>query len=144
MATPCDFPTTPVSQTFEIHSSSAGHSRNLSTVSSNTLHTATNTTLHSTPYEPLLPPIPVSQSSSDAYEVALSRHSRPSLILSLARWSQSNMRSKHSSPNEKVSSKENLPQNKRENRLKLGKRILEVVLGTFRIIFRRDFILTFS
>lgn len=131
MATPSDFPTSPVSQTSEMHSSSAGHSRNLSTVSSNTLHTVTNTTLHSTPYEPLLPPVPVSQSSSDAYEV-VSRHSRPSPILSLARWSQSNMRSKHSSSkNEKVSSKESLSPNTKAKRLNFGKRVLEVVLGTF-------------
>lgn len=60
------------------------HSRNLSTVSSATLHT--NTTLHSQPHEPLLRPI--TPASGEYYDVGSHPSKDSDQNLALPRWSQ--------------------------------------------------------
>ena len=65
--------------------STPAHSRNLSTISSTTLHT--NTTLLSHPYEPLLRPI--SAGSGEYHEVVPQQSRISDRILALPRWSQS-------------------------------------------------------
>ncbi|KAF9526402.1 hypothetical protein CPB83DRAFT_858037 [Crepidotus variabilis] len=75
-------PISPESDYSEPQTSTAVHSKNFSSMSTTTLQTTT--TLHDTPYEPLLPPI--TQNSRESYE-ARSRRSRSSPILTLPRWS---------------------------------------------------------
>jgi len=108
------------------------HSRNLSTISSATLHTST--TLHSQPYEPLLRPI---TPGSGHYDV-VSRQSRPSeRILSLPRWSrsQSNVMSHSPILDEK---KEYVTERKSRTpgqMLRWSKKALETIMGKYDVPF---------
>jgi len=105
------------------------HSRNLSTISSTTLHTST--TLHSQPYEPLLRPI---TPGSGHYDV-VSRQSRPSeRILSLPRWSrsQSNVMSRHSPIlDEKKEYVTERKSRKPGQMLRWSKKALETIMGKY-------------
>ncbi|KAF9563231.1 hypothetical protein CPC08DRAFT_760993 [Agrocybe pediades] len=118
------------------------HSRNLSTVSSATLHT--NTTLHSQPYEPLLRPI--SPGSGEYYDV-VSQQSRQQSdrILSLPRWSQSNVLSRHSTPHDEKSSYPSERRfKKRINVLRLSKNILQGIMAIWAIYSTARYLLAFT
>lgn len=106
--------------TSEPQNCSVDHSRNLSIVSSVTLHA--NTSSHSISHEPLLPPI--SQSSLGACDVI--SQSRLSPIFSHPRWSQNVRQS--SSRDQKITNTPNQPdsQSQRFRWLKIG---LETVMG---------------
>ncbi|KIM39846.1 hypothetical protein M413DRAFT_446765 [Hebeloma cylindrosporum] len=86
MATPTAYTANHSSEPSDPQSTLA-HSRNLSTISSTTLHT--NTTLHSQPYEPLLRPI--SGGSGEYYDVVSHQSGISDRILALPRWSQTNV-----------------------------------------------------
>lgn len=105
--------------------STFAHSRNISTVSSVTLHTSN--THHSQPYEPLLRPI--SPGSGEYYDV-VSHQSRPSdRILSLPRWSQSNVLARSISPMDEKKSYSDRRPRKRQIVMRWSKNILQTVMG---------------
>ena len=126
MATTYAFPTTtsPTSESSELQNHSVAHSRNLSTVSSVTLHA--NTSLHSTPHEPLLPPI--SQGSLGACDV-ISYHSRLSPVISPPRWSQNNLKQSFLR-DEKIKSTDSTTQ-RQSKRLRWVKIGLETAMGMY-------------
>jgi hypothetical protein len=123
MATTYAFPTTTSSpsETSELQNHSDAHSRNLSTVSSVTLHA--NSSLHSTPREPLLPPISGSLAACDV----ISYHSRLSPVLSTPRWSQ-NILKQSFSRDEKIKSTDSNAQ-RQSKRLRWVKIGLETAMG---------------
>lgn len=100
------------------------HSRNISTVSSTT---HTSTTLHSQPYEPLLRPI--TPASGEYYDVGSHQSRTSDNILSLPRWSRSNVNSRSPSiHDEKKVYPEKNPRRK-FNLLRWSKNTLQIIMG---------------
>ncbi|KDR76223.1 hypothetical protein GALMADRAFT_139952 [Galerina marginata CBS 339.88] len=115
------------------------HSRNLSTVSSVTLHT--NTTFHSQPYEPLLQPI---ASAPREHHDVISHQSRHSdRILSLPRWSQSNVMTSPSIHDEKVLYTERKPRGG-ARLLRWSKNVLQTIMAIWAIYSTARYFLAFT
>ncbi|KAH9481359.1 hypothetical protein JR316_0005884 [Psilocybe cubensis] len=116
------------------------HSRNLSTVSSVTLHT--NTTLHSQPYEPLLRPI--SPGSGEYYDVVSHQSRQSDRVLSLPRWSQSNVISRSVSViDEKKSFSDRKPQRRRAV-MRWSKNTLQLVMAAWAIYSTVRYFIAFT
>ncbi|KAF8910657.1 hypothetical protein CPB84DRAFT_1764285 [Gymnopilus junonius] len=115
------------------------HTRNISTVSSTT---HTSTTLHSQPYEPLLRPI--TPASGEYYDVASHQSRTSDRILSLSRWSRSNVdRRTPSVHDEKKVYPEERPHRK-FNLLRWSKNTLQIVLGIWSLYCMARYLWAFT
>ncbi|KAF8968122.1 hypothetical protein BDZ97DRAFT_1916343 [Flammula alnicola] len=116
------------------------HSRNISTVSSATLHTST--TLHSQPYEPLLRP--TTPASGEYYDVASHQSRHSDRILALPRWSPSNVISRDPSI---VKEKKEYTERKSRGRttlLRWSKNTLQTLMAIWSLYSTARYLLAFT